>query len=217
VVEMRKRTGHIILYLGWVCAGLENHACRSLQGYITVSCPFTVNIQRDLLWAASSKASALGKPIITPPSAIASKNIHANAGPDPDSAVHASKCFSSRNRQRPMEEKILRIMERSSSMEVDNGKVLTTVIPSRIYRNKHKYSEKNLGGDVTDFTRGVGHCPDDLGRGKNPGCHLRNRDSSQNADQKFAIQGLFDSISTKYGSCKLRFTAVTNKIMSEKI
>lgn len=74
---------------------------------------------------------------MTPPSAIASKKMQANAGPDPDNAVQASKCFSSRNRHRPMEEKILRIRSRSSSSESEGGRVLTTVIPSRIW-NRHK-------------------------------------------------------------------------------
>jgi hypothetical protein len=70
---------------------------------------------------------------MTPPSAIASKNMHANAGPDPESAVHASKFFSSRKRQRPIDENIFRMIDRSSSASSDIGKLLTTVIPSRIY------------------------------------------------------------------------------------
>jgi hypothetical protein len=63
---------------------------------------------------------------------MASKNIHAKAGPDPESAVHASKCFSSRNLQRPIEEKIFRIIALSTSESGDGGIVDTTVIPSRI-------------------------------------------------------------------------------------
>ena len=43
------------------------------------------------LRAASSSASALGRPIITPPSATASVKIQAKAGPEPESAVQASK------------------------------------------------------------------------------------------------------------------------------
>lgn len=69
---------------------------------------------------------------MTPPSAIASRKIHANAGPEPESAVHASKCFSSRKRQRPMEEKMLRMILRSRSPSLDSGSVLTTVMPSLI-------------------------------------------------------------------------------------
>lgn len=69
---------------------------------------------------------------MTPPSAIASKKIQAKAGPDPERAVQASKCFSSKKRHLPMDEKILRMMDRSRSIEVDWGKVLTTVMPSRI-------------------------------------------------------------------------------------
>lgn len=69
---------------------------------------------------------------MTPPSAMASRKMHAKAGPEPESAVHASKCFSSRKRQRPIEEKMLRMMERSSSESSDGGSVLTTVMPSRI-------------------------------------------------------------------------------------
>ena len=63
---------------------------------------------------------------------MASKKIHAKAGPEPERAVHASKCFSSRKRHLPMDEKILRMMDRSSSIEGDWGKVLMTVMPSRI-------------------------------------------------------------------------------------
>lgn len=90
------------------------------------------------LCAANSRASALGRPIMTPPSAIASKNIHAKAGPDPESAVHASKFFSSRKRQRPIDENIFKMIERSSSASSDNGRLLTTVIPSRIYMRRQR-------------------------------------------------------------------------------
>lgn len=88
-----------------------------------------------MLCAASSNASARGKPIITPPSAIASRKIQAKAGPDPDRAVQASKCFSGRNRQRPIEQKIFKIIDESnsfsSSCELED-RVETTVMPSRI-------------------------------------------------------------------------------------
>jgi hypothetical protein len=90
------------------------------------------------LCAASSNASALGNPIITPPSAIASRNTHANAGPEPERAVHASKCFSSRNLQRPIEEKMVCMMDCSSSADAweEDGRDCKgdmTVMPSRIY------------------------------------------------------------------------------------
>lgn len=83
---------------------------------------------------ANSRASARGKPIITPPSAIASRNIHAKAGPHPDNAVHASKCLSSRKRQRPIEEKICLTITLEFTSESEGGRFETTVIPSRIYR-----------------------------------------------------------------------------------
>jgi hypothetical protein len=84
---------------------------------------------------ASSRASARGKPIMTPPSAIASRNMHAKAGPDPDNAVHASKCFSSRNRHRPIEEKICDTICLGS----EGGRLETTVIPSRIYSIRNPF------------------------------------------------------------------------------
>ena len=86
----------------------------------------------NILCEANSRASARGSPIITPPSIIASKKMHTNAGPEPDKAVQASKCFSSRKRHRPMEENILRIIARSFSISIDGVNVVTTVIPSRI-------------------------------------------------------------------------------------
>lgn len=99
-----------------------------------------------VLCAASSSASARGSPIITPPSAIASRKMHANAGPEPESAVHASKCFSSRKRHRPMDENMLRMMDRSSSDSSEGDRELTTVMPSRIYM-RHVRDRPERDGD----------------------------------------------------------------------
>lgn len=86
-----------------------------------------------MVCAASSSASGRGKPIITPPSAIASKKTQAKAGPEPASAVHASKCFSSRNRALPTAVKMERRICRSSSADGDEaGRGVRTVMPSRI-------------------------------------------------------------------------------------
>jgi hypothetical protein len=74
---------------------------------------------------------------MTPPSAIASRNIQAKAGPHPDSAVHASNCLSSRNRQRPIEEKICKVISLFRPSESEGGRVETTVMPSRICQNVH--------------------------------------------------------------------------------
>jgi hypothetical protein len=97
-----------------------------------VSILYVVFTMAGSLCAANSSASALGNPIITPPSAMASKKTHANAGPDPLRAVHASKCFSSVNRHRPIDEKIFKIMLRFTSLSGDKGSGVTTVMPSRI-------------------------------------------------------------------------------------
>ena len=77
---------------------------------------------------------------MTPPSAMASKNIHAKAGPDAESAVQASKYFSSRNRHRPIELKMVdtRVCSTSSLFCAvvplkEVGKFEITVMPSRIY------------------------------------------------------------------------------------
>ena len=69
---------------------------------------------------------------MTPPSAIASRKMHAKAGPEPDRAVQASKCFSSRNRHRPIDENIFKIRARSLSSRSEGGRFETTVMPSRI-------------------------------------------------------------------------------------
>ncbi len=65
---------------------------------------------------------------------MASRNMHAKAGPDPDNAVHASKCLSSRNRQRPIEEKICLTICVLCPSDSEGGRVEMTVMPSRIYQ-----------------------------------------------------------------------------------
>jgi hypothetical protein len=69
---------------------------------------------------------------MTPPSVIASRNMQAKAGPDPDNAVHASKCLSSRKRQRPIDENIWRMISLLCPCMSDGGRFETTVMPSRI-------------------------------------------------------------------------------------
>ena len=93
--------------------------------------------QVDVLCAASSRASARGNPIMTPPSAMASRNMQAKAGPDPDRAVQASKCLSSRKRQRPIEENIFRMISLFRLSMSEGGRFETTVIPSRIYQTSY--------------------------------------------------------------------------------
>lgn len=85
-----------------------------------------------IVCAASSSASRRGRPIMTAPSTIASRKTHANAGPDPASAVHASKCFSGRKRHLPTEEKIERTIDESMA-GASAGSGERMVIPSRIY------------------------------------------------------------------------------------
>src|SRR4051812_18290822 len=84
----------------------------------------------NVLCAASSIASTLGNPIITPPSVMASSTKATNAGPDPASAVHASKCFSSMKRHLPHDEKMPRSISLCKGCE--EGMVETTVIHFRI-------------------------------------------------------------------------------------
>lgn len=70
---------------------------------------------------------------MTPPSAIASRTKQANAGPLPLNAVHASKCFSSRKRCRPMGLKSCVRMLRSMVAFWEDGEGgVMMVIPSRI-------------------------------------------------------------------------------------
>lgn len=128
---------------------------------------------------------------MTPPSAMASRNMHANAGPEPESAVHASKCFSSKNRQRPMDEKILRIIDRSTSVLGEIGSVETTVIPSRIcgaFRGLYRTLKAQ-----TDLARGVGHGADDLGRGKDPRVDLGHSHACEDADEELAVKRLLEA------------------------
>jgi hypothetical protein len=110
------------------------HHARAAHALVTASLSCAgcapVSVMRAAPWsvcAASSSASARGRPIITPPSASASRNTHANAGPDPESAVHASKCFSSRKRTRPTELNTASRIDRSAGRASE-----ITVMPSRI-------------------------------------------------------------------------------------
>ncbi len=50
----------------------------------------------SIIWAAYSKAALRGSPQAAPPSASASMNRHAKAGPEPATAVAASICSSGR-------------------------------------------------------------------------------------------------------------------------
>lgn len=119
---------HVLVTLSLICAGcafgcsaILAAPCIAENRHSQYASTQDTLRETNVLCAANSNASALGNPIITPPSAIASRKIHANAGPLPLSAVHASKCFSSRKRQRPMEEKMVRIMRRSSSAVGEGG------------------------------------------------------------------------------------------------
>lgn len=121
---------------------LKCHPTRPLQSYSTdflslasSGLPY-LNLEAQYpLCAASSKASALGKPIMTPPSAMASSTSATKAGPDPAKAVHASKCFSSRKRTLPQGVKRERRIWRVRGDDWDDvGGGVITVIPSPIYR-----------------------------------------------------------------------------------
>lgn len=93
--------------------------------------------------AASSSASLRGKPIMTPPSAMASRKTQAKAGPLPASAVQASKCFSSRKRHRPTALKMDRSVRRSVVRdELEGSSVERTVMPSRICVKSESVSRK---------------------------------------------------------------------------
>ena len=96
---------------------------------------------------------------MTPPSTIASRNMHAKAGPHPDSAVDASKWRSSRRRQRPIEEKICRTICLFSPSEADGGRVEITVMPSRICIKEHlcelKHSGRGGGRRTRHATLGI--------------------------------------------------------------
>lgn len=72
---------------------------------------------------------------MTPPSAMASSTKATKAGPDPAKAVHASKCFSSKNRTRPQGvNRERRIWREMGGEEVGGGVI--TVIPSPIYAKR---------------------------------------------------------------------------------
>lgn len=113
--------------------GLQDHSCCTLHCYTAISALSFTYLRYNLLCAANSKASTLGKPIMTPPSAIASSTNRANAGPEPQTAVHASKCFSSRKRHRPIGWKRDKAIDRSRfAIGADVGIVERTVMPSLI-------------------------------------------------------------------------------------
>ena len=111
--------------------------------------------QLDVLCAASSRASARGNPIMTPPSAIASRNMQAKAGPDPDRAVQASKCFSSRKRHRPIEENIFRMISLFNPSASEGGRFETTVMPSRICQASYTLTGAALQNERERTRHGV--------------------------------------------------------------
>ena len=190
--EKRERTADCIFDLCRVDVSLQYHSSRTLERYTT---HITNQLKKKRifllghcysLWAASSKASILGNPIITPPSAIASKKVHTNAGPEPAKAVHASKCFSSRKRHRPMDENMLRMMLLSVSWYGEGGRFDMTVMPSRICGMNERWKKKKKkkkwewsGGcqlffffayvrkevEMTYFAWGIRHSSNDSSRG----------------------------------------------------
>ncbi|KAJ6263183.1 hypothetical protein Dda_1744 [Drechslerella dactyloides] len=84
-----------------------------------------------IVCAAIIWASTRGKPIITPPSAMASSTSAMKAGPLPHSAVEASMCFSGRKMARPICEKIQKTRSRSSCGMTAGSQVMT-VMDSRM-------------------------------------------------------------------------------------
>lgn len=116
----RERTGYTVFDRGGMHACLHYHSCCSLHGWWILSIEqegekkereegkeegrrsvaekdrgngnCNTKSLNHVLCAANSNASLLGKPIMTPPSAIASKTKQTKAGPDPHTAVTASKC-----------------------------------------------------------------------------------------------------------------------------
>jgi hypothetical protein len=140
-------------------------------------------LQPNVLCAASSRASARGNPIMTPPSAIASRNMQAKAGPDPDRAVQASKCLSSRKRQRPIEENIFRMISLFNPSASEGGRFETTVMPSRIYQASYICVETPCRTGGTHATWRVGHRAYDRRIGKDPVGELRYGDAGEDADK----------------------------------
>src|SRR5580704_3206769 len=65
----------------------------SSAGWYPVSS--TIRAEPSVVCAASSVATSRGSPTLTPASASASMMMYRNAGPEPDSPVTASICFSS--------------------------------------------------------------------------------------------------------------------------
>lgn len=125
---------------------------------------------------------------MTPPSAMASRKMQANAGPEPDKAVQASKCFSSRKRQRPIDENMLRMMDRWSSDSSEGERLLTTVMPSRIWKRSQPSGRLDaLRGRHTDLAGGIGHSTDDF-CGREDHCpELRDGHTGQDAYQQLPL------------------------------
>jgi hypothetical protein len=114
---------------------------------------------------------------MTPPSVIASRNIHAKAGPDPDNAVHASKCLSSIKRQRPIEENICRMISLFCPWLSDGGRVETTVMPSRICLERHMClfvcpRENKENGRTRQAVLGIARITVVLGRTQEESCAM---------------------------------------------
>jgi hypothetical protein len=128
---------------------------------------------------------------MTPPSAIASRNMQAKAGPDPDRAVQASKCLSSRKRQRPIEENIFRMISLFNPSASEGGRFETTVMPSRICQASHTYCRRRKK-EETHATWRVGHRADDRRIGKNPVGELRYGDAGEDADEQLPSESFLD-------------------------
>ena len=146
---------------------------------------------------------------MTPPSAIASRNMQAKAGPDPDRAVQASKCFSSRKRQRPIEENIFRIISLFNPSASEGGRFETTVMPSRICQASHIYCRRKYT-EGTHATWCVGHCADDRRTGKNPVGKLRYGDTGEDTDKQLPGESFFDTTLVKNEMRHLWFATERN-------
>src|SRR6185437_3880819 len=86
----------------------------SSAGWYPVSS--TILAEPSVVWAASSVATSRGRPTLTPASASASMMMYRNAGPEPESPVTASMCFSSTTTVRPTVWKIRCAMAICSSV-----------------------------------------------------------------------------------------------------
>lgn len=146
---------------------------------------------------------------MTPPSAIASRTRQAKAGPDPERAVQASKCFSSKNLHLPiglnMDVKILR--SRLAMLDPVAGGV-HTVMPSRICGRYSVNSSRFRGKSesVTHLARRIWHCSDNSGALWYPSLKLRYPCSGQYRNQEFAFQRGRHSLFCQDALSHLRFT-----------